>query len=316
MTNVKRILIRLLDRAALWGEFTLFLPLLARLPLRLGYPLAAWRGALNWMLDREWRSISLEQRYIRAATDQAMKQIMPDLTATEIANLTRRRFEGNSREEFEAYLLIKDRIGELSFSIQGLESVLEQSTRGRGVVLLTMHFDSFILGTVCIGMNGLVVNVMTSDVVENPLVDGCVRRFFYRKYRGMERYLHGGRAVHVEQNLQFFYQALLNGECVVVLADLPARDNDQRIWMRFLERERSFLSGAFRLARRTESALAGFICQWEGGYKYKVTLSECIPSEEVNEASYQQIYAFLETAIQKKPERWWAADLLRTFGTR
>lgn len=310
-------MIRLLDRTVMWGEFTLFLPLLARLPLRLGYHLAAWRGTLNWVFDREWRSISLGQRYIRAATYQAIKQILPDMSAAETKRLTRRRFEGNSREEFEAYLLIQDRLRELSFSIRGLESVKEQSARGRGVVLLTTHFDSFILGIVCLGMSGLVVNVMTSDVVENPLVDSCVRRFFSGKYRGMERYLQGGKAIHVEQNLSFFYQALLNGECVVVLADLPtSRDKDHQIWVRFLECERSFLSGAFRLAQRTRSALAGFVCQWEGMDKYTVTLSECIPPEEVNEKSYRQVYAFLEVPIRCKPERWWSSDLLRTFETR
>jgi lauroyl/myristoyl acyltransferase len=317
MTDIKKIPVCLLDRAAMWGEFTLFLPLLARLPLRLGYLLATWRGTLNWALDREWRSIALGQRYIRAATNQALKQILPDLSLAEIRRLTRRRFETNSREEFEACLLMEDRVREMSFSVRGLESVREQSACRRGIVLLTAHFDSFILGIVFLGISGLVVNVMTSDVVENPLMDGPMRRFFYRKYRGLERYLQGGRAVHVEQNLRFFYQALLNGECVVVLADLPTSSNkEHRTWMPFLGRERSFLSGAFRLAQRTRSALAGFICQWEGGYKYKVTLSECIPPEEVNEASYQQVYAFLETAIQNNPERWWAADLLRTFETR
>jgi lauroyl/myristoyl acyltransferase len=301
----------------MWGEYTLFLPLLARLPLRLGYPLAAWRGTLNWVFDREWRSISLGRHYIRAATDQAMKQVLPDLSAAETRKLTRRRFEGNSREEFEASLVIQNRMRELRFSVQGLESMREQLARGRGVVLLSMHFDSFILGIVCLGMSGFVVNVMTSDVVENPLVDGCVRRFFFRKYRGMERYLKGGKAVHVEQNLRFFYQALLNGECVVILADLPtSSDKDHRTWVPFLGRERSFLSGAFRLARRTGSALAGFVCQWEGMDRYVVTLSECMPPEKVTEASYEQVYAFLDAAIRRNPERWWAADLLRTFETR
>jgi lauroyl/myristoyl acyltransferase len=144
-----------------------------------------------------------------------------------------------------------------------------------------------------------------------------VRHFFSRKYRGMERYLQGGKIVHIEQSLRFFYRALLNGECVVVLADLPASaDKGNGIWMRFLGRERSFQPGAFRLARRTGSGLAGFVCQWEGGDKYRVILSECMPPEEVNEASYQRVFAFLETAILSKPERWWAADLLRTFESR
>lgn len=301
----------------MWGEFTLFLPLFARLPLRLGYSLAAWRGTLNWVLDREWRSISIGQRYIRTATDQAMKQIVPDLAATETRRLTRQRFETNSREEFEAHLLMNDRMRELNFSIQGLEDLKEQSVRGRGVVLLTMHFDSFIFGIVYLGMTGLVVNAMSSDIVENPSVSDCVRRFFSRKYRSMERYLNGGKIVHVEQNLRFFYQALLNGECVVVLADLPAlSEKDQQMWIQFLGRERSFMSGAFRLARRTESALAGFVCQWEGGNKYTVTLSECVLPTEVNEESYHRVYDFLDAAIRRKPERWWASDILRTFESR
>ena len=310
-------MVRLLDRTIMWGEFTLFLPLLARLPLRLGYRLAAWRGALNWVFDREWRSISIGQRYIRNATGQAMEQIVPDLPATETRRLTRRRFETNSREEFEAYLIMNDRMRELSFSIHGLEPVRKQAVRGRGVVLLTMHFDSFIFGIVSLGMTGLVVNAMSSDVVENPLVSGCVRRFFSEKYRSMERYLNGGKIVHVEKNLRFFYQALLKGECVVVLADLPASgEKDHPMWMQFLGRERSFLSGAFRLARRTESSLAGFVCQWEGGNKYTVTLSECVLPGEVSEASYHRVYDFLDAAIRRKPERWWASDLLRTFETR
>lgn len=317
MSRIGRALISSFDSTLMRGEFNLYLPLLARLPLRLGYPLAALRGTLNWMLDREWRSISLKLRYIRTATDQAMKQLFPDLTPAETRKLTRLRFAGNSREEFEAYLLIHDRARELSFTIRGLESLQAQLDSGKGVVLLTPHFDSFILGISSLGMSGLVVNVMTSDVVEHSLVDDCVRRFFSMKYRSLERYLNGGKAVHVERDLGFFYRALLNGECVVVLADLPpAGDKDQRIWIPFLGREVAFLSGAYRLARRTGSAIAGFTCHWEGKNRYEVTLSECVPPEKVDEGSYRQIYHFLSAAILRKPERWWAADLMRTFEAR
>jgi lauroyl/myristoyl acyltransferase len=166
-------------------------------------------------------------------------------------------------------------------------------------------------------MSGLVVNVMSSEIVEHPSVDSNMRRFFSRKYRKMERYLQGGKIVHVEQNLRFFYRALLNGECVVIMADLPAtRKEGDQIWMRFLGRERSFMPGAFRLARATGSALAGFVCQWDGENHYTVTLSKCVPPEDVNEASYQGTYDFLEDAIRLKPERWWAADLLRAFKSR
>jgi len=212
---------------------------------------------------------------------------------------------------------MRDRMRELHFSIEGLEGVREELSRGRGMVLLTPHFDSFILGIVCLGMSGLTVNVMTSDVVENPLVDDSVRRFFFNKYRSMELYLRGGKAVHVEKDLSFFYRALLAGECVVVLADLPTpAPGKNRIWLRFLGRERSFLSGAYRLARRTGSAVTGFVCRWEGAGNYTVNFHKCLPPDEVNETSYQQIYTFFDEAIRRSPERWWSADLLGAFEDR
>ena len=283
MTNGTRTVRHRLDRLLMRCEYNLLLPFLARLPLRPGYRLAACRGKINWALDREWRSIALGQQYIRTATDRTIKKLLPDLSSAAIRRITRQRFEGFSREEFEAHLLMRERIRELHFSVHGLESVKEQLAQGRGIVMLTPHFDSFILGIVFLGMSGLIVNVMTSDVVENPLVDDSVRRFFFNKYRGMELYLQGGKAVHVEQDLRYFYQALRAGECVIVLADLPtATAKDNRIWLRFLGLERSFLSGAYRLARRTGSALTGFVCRWEGAGNYTVNLYKCVPPGEVN----------------------------------
>lgn len=313
----RRNVVHRLDHAITWCEYSLFLPFLARLPLRLGYRLAAWRGKMNWAFDREWRSIAVGHPYIRGATGRAINQILPDLPASGIEMMTRRRFEGFSREEFEAQLLMKKRVGKLHFMVRGIEGVQQQLARGRGMVLLTPHFDSFILGMVFLGMSGLTVNVMTSDVVENPRVDRCVRRFFFRKYRCMETYLQGGKALHVEQDLRFFYRALLAGESVVILADLPTpTPGDHPMWLRFLGRERSFLSGAFRLARRTGSAVAGFVCRWEGAGNYTVTLGECIPPDGVTHESYQRTYNFLESAIRSNPERWFAADLLQVFENR
>lgn len=310
-------MVRAMNHALTWCEYSLLLPLMGRLPIQLGYRLAVLRGRINWALDREWRSIAVGHRYIRAATERAMNLILPDLPAAAVRSMTRRRFEGFSREEFEAQLLMRRRVAKLHYTVQGIETVQNHLAGGRGMILLTPHFDSFILGMVFLGMSGLRVNVMTSDVVENPRVDRCVRRFFFGKYRGMELYLQGGKAIHVEQNLRFFYRALLAGESIVVLADLPTpKSGDHPVWLRFLGRERSFLSGAFRLARRTGSAVTGFVCRWEGATNYTVTVDECIPPGEVNQTSYQRVYDFFDAAIRSNPERWWAADLLEVFESR
>jgi len=56
------------------------LPGLARLPLPVGAQLAQWRGLFNGWLDLDWRSLSLQQRFVYDATYAAQQQLCPQAT--------------------------------------------------------------------------------------------------------------------------------------------------------------------------------------------------------------------------------------------
>lgn len=298
---------RVCDRV-LQFDYGVVLPMCAALPLSLGRTLAGLRGLINAAFDLDWRSLALRRRYVRGSTYRAMRQLRPGASPGVHAV---RRFIHYSREEWEANLFRRERhMRALSAAstVEGLAPLQQMTNSGQGLVLLTMHFDSFCLGIVLLGLQGLKVHVMTSAIVEDPRLHPVVRRFFERKYRGMERYLNGGRMVHVERRPRYFYEALERGEVVVVLADLPpVRPGMHSAIVPFGGRRRRLTTGALRIAEKTGSAIGAFLCTHTSGNRYRV---QCTAPFEADSDSLMQLYAWFDRHLREMPDRWWAADLL------
>jgi ribose-phosphate pyrophosphokinase len=106
------------------------------------------------------------------------------------------------------------------------------------LVVLTAHFDSFIVGMVGLGLCGRKTSVTTSNVYEHEQVHSAVSAFFNRKYRGAEKFLNGGKFMHVETSLRAFYKALQRKETVVVVADVPATLHGQGEWLTWFGKQR------------------------------------------------------------------------------
>lgn len=295
-------------------DYGTLLPALATLPVPVGEALANGRGVLNAIFDLDWRSLSLRQRYIRGATYRAMQQLLPQRHRLTHATKTAQRFIHNSREEWEACLFANRHRFEPILergTVVALEPLLQIQRAGRGMVLLTLHYDSFCLGITLLGHRGLRVNVVTSSVVEDPRVHPAVRSFYTRKYRAMEQYMNGGRMVHFEHDLRYFYRALARGDAVVVLADLPpATPKTYQVTVPFLNGPKRMAGGALRMAEKTDSVLGAFICRHRGAGRYTV---QCASPREITAdnpvTSLTPLYAFLEGYLHQAPERWWAADL-------
>lgn len=296
-------------------DYGVLLPLCAALPMPLGRNLARLRGLCNFILDLDWRSLALRHRYVRRDTYCAMRQLKPDASPRRAAINTLRRFVHYSREEWEAGLFqYKRRVRALSAAstVEGLAPLLALTRSGRGLVLLTMHFDSFLLGVTLLGLKGLRMHVTTASVVENPRLHPSVQRFFQRKYRGIERYLNGGKMVHIDHDQRHFYRALEQGDVVVVLADLPAVSPRAHATVLPLGgQDRRLTTGAFRLARKTDSAIGAFLCSHVRGNHYRV---QCTMPRQVGLNTPVQVleplYAWFDRHLRETPERWWAADLL------
>jgi len=290
------------------ADYAWLLPLMARLPLRAGYLLSSLRGIINGRLGRDWRSMALGTRHIARQATAGYRILRPEADEKEIQQLVRERFQIESREEFEGCLIASGRVKELHWEVVPdtfLGKCLQQE---QGLLLLTPHFDSFMLGIAFLGLEGLTINVMTSAVTNNHLVSPAVQQHFFNKYRGMERMMNGGQMLDMELGLRPFYQMLERGECLVVLADAPTVAGGVTTTPDFLGRRRLMAGGAFRMALKTGSNICAFVCCYEPPGYYRMKTSPLVAAN--NPDALDTAYRFLSVEIEATPGKWWASDLL------
>jgi lauroyl/myristoyl acyltransferase len=307
---------QLSEKAADWLQtldFGYVLPLMARLPLPVGQALSTARGLLNAATDYEWRSLAIHCNYIRERTYQAMKMMRPDAGENYWKQAAIRRFIHNSRDEWQACLYdlpVMEKICRQS-SVEGIDALLEQQAKGRGIAMVSCHFDGF-MGMALLGMKGLCVNALTTAAGnEDPRIHPAVRRYLNKKYRRLESRMNG-QIVYKEDNMPFFQKALARGETVVLFGDVPGSKSS--VFIPFLNARFKAPLGAWHLAAKTHSLISATVCIHEGVGRYRVI---CLPPAEIDPNSplhtLRPIYAFLEKHIRRLPERWVAADLLPTY---
>jgi lauroyl/myristoyl acyltransferase len=290
-------------------DFKHFLPLLAKLPLIIAYPVSAFRGYINGLTGRDWRSVALGFRHIRRQSLEGYKHLPTGGSAALYKRWSNERFAAEAREEFEARLVVAHRVEELKCTFKPTDAdQICRLNNSRGLMLLTLHFDSFFVGAAFLARSGATINFMSSSVTHDPRVDAAVQDHFDSKYRGLERYLNDGSIVNMEDGLRPFYRMLERHETLIVLGDAPAVPNGVSMTVEFLGHHRKMAGGALRLAERTGSDIGGYLCHHRGGGHYELEVCRIGPASDP--ASIQHVYDFFSDAITKDPGLWWAVDLL------
>ena len=294
-------------------DYGMVLPAMARMPLVLGESLARFRGGLQAIIDYDWRSMALGKRYVRRDSYEAIRIIMPEAGKRRWLIAAFERFIYFSKEEWEASLFGQQVMSSIAKNclIDGLPELLRIQRQGRGLVMVTAHFDSYLMGMVLLGMKGLRSNLVTSSVVENARVHPAVRSYFNRKYRAMEYHM-GGKLVHFEADLPFFDGALERGETVFLVAD--TQGSRSTVSIPFLGRSFRMPLGAWHMAKKTGSAIGAFVCLHQAPGRYRII---CLPPQDIDhnspENTMKPVYAFLESWIRKTPERWLAMEHLLNY---
>ena len=291
-------------------DYAYLLPAISKLPLNLGFQLSNIRGKVNSLLARDWRSIALGKRHIEQQSILAYA-LLPGIVSGEPQKLTKQRFETESREEFEAWLVVRKRLNELSCIPTHPAELGTSQNNGQGLVLLTLHLDSFFLGAGFLARNGRPINFMASAITHDSRVDIAVQNHFAVKYRSLEDYLNGGKIVNMEGGMRPFYRMLERNQTLIVLGDSPPltpEPSDSDMVVNFLGEKRRLAGGALRLAQATHSNIGAYLCYYCGPGQYRVEV--CPPGPALQPQTIQNIYDFFSQAILKDPGRWWGADLL------
>ena len=291
------------------------MPLLARLSMPLGLLLAARLGQLNARIGLDWRTVWQKEQDVARRTRQSLNLIRPRLSPARARVLLRQRFRYAALEDLEGHWLgLRRPVPAHSCTFEGLDAVQEALSHGKGIVLLTMHFDASILGIALLGQAGLTLNPMASDVFDDQQIPFLIRRYFRRKYAGLNSFLNGGRVSYMPQDLARCYRALRGGEGVVILGDAPSGDLQTAVPVDFFGRQLAFAPGFLRLAEKSHAPMAAFVCLRDGQGGYRITFSPVSwPVAGKHKDNVASLYAFLENCVSRYPGRWWAADLLTYF---
>ena len=297
-----------LARSWHYVDFQYLLPLLGRLPLLPGYYLAQWRGKLNGYLGKDWRSMALGFRHIWRQSALGLQMMAPNASDAERAKWRRERYSAEARDEYDARLIARGRIHELTCTITPPHLANLTHNRTNGLLLLTPHYESALIGIPFLAQQGGTINCMTSTVTQDPRVDPAVRLHFEKKYRGLEKYTNGGKFVDMELGVRPFYRMLENHETLVVLADAPPLPQGASQSVFFVGSQRELAGGPLRIARSTHSQIGGYLCRCIGPGKYELHLHPPMPADDP--LALEKIYDFFSHALLRDPGGWWAHDLL------
>ena len=289
-------------------DFAFFLPLIGQMPLWMGYPLANVRGYINGLTGRDWRSMLLGFRHILSQSKIGLALIYPTADDASIRRWTAQRFQAEGRDEYDARLLIERRLHQLQCPIFPAELANVALNRNSGLVMLTPHYESAIIGIAFLANGGGKVNAMSSAITHDPRVILAVKHHFNQKYRGLESYLNGGQVLDKELGMRPFYNMLSAHETLVVLADAPALPNSANQYIQFLGQQRQIASGALRMAQKTHSQIGGFICRCIGVGRYEMRIFPPGPADDPK--TINNIYQFFSKTLMQDPGGWWAVDLL------
>ena len=290
-------------------DYGWLLPLLASLPYALAHKLAKWRGTVHAHLGRDWAELSVGMPYIAERTFRAAQMLWPQLDA---ADIVKKRYQAISREEWHANLLWRGQLDGLHCNLEALNNMLSKASPQKGLVVLTAHFDSFIVGMVGLGLCGRKTSVTTSNIYEHEKVHPAVSTFFDRKYRGAEKFLQGGKFMHVETSLRAFYRALNRKETVVVVADAPATLEGNGEWLPWFGQTRKVANGGFRMAKETDSLICAMLCVTSDEGEVSWLCSDVFDPDTDPHAA-ENLFAFFETCILAHPGKWWASHLFPDY---
>lgn len=288
-------------------DFAYVLPAIARLPRGIAFTLARWRGEVNGMVGRDWRSMGLGFRHIYHQSRTGYAMLPLDATPAQLDLWRKQRFIAEARDEFEARWIAAGRFDELNCEFTPPHALDVCRNRTRGLVLLTPHFESYFAGVAFLARSGTTVNLMTSAVTHDPRVDDAVKDHFEKKYNRVDRYLNGGKVVNMETGLRPFYSMLQRNETLVVLGDSPVLPNGASMNVDFLGATRKIAGGALRLAKYTHSDIGGFVCVPTAQGEYQLVL--CPPGPADDPETMKRIYSFLSEHILSNPGGWWSSDL-------
>ena len=287
-------------------DYSVLLPSIARLPVRLAYRMADVRG-------------DLFHRYAadsRIHAERSVARVFPELTAAEAQNIVRKNFRVISRDAMETFWYTRppaffEKITEIS----GLEELSKATNAGRGVLLFSGHFGNIGLFFVALGKKGIAMNIIgrSIDPADNPLHPAELRYNRKRVHR-IESTVRRPFILTGRGNYPVMREKLRQGEIVMLLIDVAPYLLKKTVPVSFLGGQTLFGFGLSSLHRETGAPIFQWSIRSDDRNHIEIEeVTEQVRNLDSDEEVMQRLAGLLERKIRLYPDQWNQWDSLDHF---
>ena len=268
-------------------------PSVARIPTTLPWWVAGRLGGGQTVDQRRQLLRWLENRFA---------QVFPHATGAQHLQWAQAHLLMLAQEKVDAMAF--DRLGRSggpSIAMLGDEHARVLAREGKGFILVLNHFDRLLTAPVALARHGIVTNVLTMPVLENPDLGEAERRFLLKKIDGYTQ-VTGGRWHTTHQGLRPVHESLRAGQAWVILADAWRPEFGRLRRHRFLGGSLQLPTGIERLAQSTGVPLLHGITYTQRPSHLKVVV-EPLPENPIE--AIDRVIQRLDQDVQDRPWAWW-----------
>jgi lauroyl/myristoyl acyltransferase len=293
-------------------------PLASRLPARLAYRVARWRGDWSYRYRAAKRSDIVRN----------VRQVLGDEVSTEEAQgLAREFFRMRSCEVIDVMLLRNQarRLRKL-VEIRGREHLDAALAEGKGAILCSAHFGSCTSGFALLHIAGFRVTSIGRRWPGNDanVMSSAERWFLELAYTRRVRPYHQRPLIEPQPGrVRAAAQAaiaLRANEVVTISSDAPPLEADQAraVDVTFLGRQAKLLPGVVALAQLTGAPVLMVFTHRQADYRHQVLdISPPVPIDGDTTVAFGHCVAAMDDAVRTNPAHWvyWAnTDDLASLG--
>ena len=270
----------------------LFFPLIAKVPTRLPWHLAARIG----------RESATERESLLRWLEELFARVFPESTAVQRAQWAKAHLAMLAQEMVDAMAFNRlGRPGGPVVDVRGMEHVRSVVRQGKGFILVLNHYDRLLTAPVALAREGVITNVLTMPVLDNPELAPVQRRFLLRKINGYTAAT-GGMWHTTSDGLRPVHESLRAGQGWVILADAWRPEFGRLRTSPFLGGGLNLPTGIERLAQSTGVPLLHAVTYSRNPGHLDV-LVEPLPDNP--RQAIDTVIKALERDVMAHPWAWW-----------
>ncbi|NLK62553.1 MAG: lysophospholipid acyltransferase family protein [Fusobacteria bacterium] len=251
------------------------------LPIKFRYKFLHFLGIIAYYTVKKRRDI----------TKKNIKLAFPELSKKEINEISKKSYINITTAFFEVFWL-----DDLKANIINLESIERGFKKGKGIILISMHYGNWEYGAYKLADIGLKFSGVARKL-KNPYVNDYIDKL---------RSKNGLKIIPKGNGNKQIIRALLKNEILGLISDQYSRD----VEVKFFGELTGAVEGPARLAKRYGSTIVTAYAQRINNEQFDFYISdEIIPediedTEEFIKVNTQKMIENMEEIIKKDPTQW------------